>query len=251
MHIYPAIDVRGGRCVRLVQGDYGRETVFGEPADMARRWVADGADRIHIVDLDGAKAGRPVNEVAVRQIVEAAGVPCQLGGGIRTDSDLAQVFGWGVRWAVLGTKAVEEPGWVRDTATAHPGRIVLGLDARDGLVATDGWLTTSGRRAIDLLRDVDQSPLFAVVYTDIATDGMLTGPNFAALTELQAATRLPVIASGGVATLDHVRRLAAGGAFGCIIGRALYEGQVTLPDTLAAVRATAGPQVPTPSTRTT
>ena len=251
MHIYPAIDVRGGRCVRLVQGDYGRETVFGDPAAMARRWVELGADRLHIVDLDGAKAGRPINEEAVRSIVEAAGVPCQLGGGVRTDADLASVFGWGVRWAVLGTKAVQEPGWVRETAAAHPGRIVLGLDARDGLVATDGWLSTSALRAIDLLRDVDQSPLFAVVYTDIATDGMMGGPNFDALAELQAATRLPVIASGGVAHLEHVRRLAAGGAFGCIVGRALYEGQLALPDTLAAVRTAAGPQVPTPSTRPT
>lgn len=252
MHMYPAIDVRGGRCVRLLQGDYSRETVFADdPAAMARRWVGEGADRLHIVDLDGAKAGRPVNEAAVRRIVDAAGVPCQLGGGIRTDADLETVFSWGVRWAVLGTKAVQDPAWVRATAAAHPGRIVLGLDARDGLVATDGWLTTSALRAIDLLRDVDRSPLFAVVYTDIATDGMLTGPNFDALAELQAATRLPVIASGGVATLDHVRRLAAGGAFGCIVGRALYEGQVTLPDTLAAVRAAAGPQVPTPETRPT
>ncbi len=252
MHVYPAIDVCGGRCVRLVQGDYNRETVFADdPAVMARRWVNEGADRLHIVDLDGAKSGKPVNEVAIRRIVDAAGVPCQLGGGIRTDADLEMVFAWGVRWAVLGTKAVQNPGWVRDTAIAHPGRIVLGLDARDGLVATDGWLSTSALRAIDLLRDVDRSPLFAVVYTDIATDGMLTGPNFDSLAELQAATRLPVIASGGVATLDHVRRLSASGAFGCIVGRALYEGQVTLPDTLAVVRATAGPQVPTPSTRTT
>jgi phosphoribosylformimino-5-aminoimidazole carboxamide ribotide isomerase len=238
MHIYPAIDVRDGRCVRLVQGDYGRETVFGDdPAAMARRWVAEGADRIHIVDLDGAKAGRPVNEVAVRQIVEAVGVPCQLGGGLRTDADLNLVFGWGVRWAVLGTKAVQEPQWVRNVAELNPGRIVLGVDARDGLVATDGWLSTSTVRAIDLIRDVEHSPLFAVVYTDISRDGMLAGPNVAALAEVQAATRLPVIASGGVATLDHVRQLRAGGAFGCIVGRALYEGQLSLPDTLAAVRA--------------
>lgn len=252
MHIYPAIDIRDGRCVRLVQGDYGRETVFGDdPAVMARRWVADGADRLHLVDLDGAKAGKPVNEDAIRRIVDAAGVPCQVGGGIRTDADLEQVFGWGVRWAVLGTQALHDPAWVRATAERHPGHIVLGLDARDGLVATDGWLTTSATRATDLARAVESAPLFAVVFTDIATDGMLTGPNYTALAEVRAATRLPVIASGGVADLDHVRRLAAGGAFGCIVGRALYEGRLTLPDTLAAVRASAGPQVPTPSTRTT
>ncbi|MFO0848747.1 MAG: 1-(5-phosphoribosyl)-5-[(5-phosphoribosylamino)methylideneamino]imidazole-4-carboxamide isomerase [Gemmataceae bacterium] len=253
MHIYPAIDIRDGRCVRLVQGDYGRETVFGEnPAEVARRWVAEGADRIHLVDLDGAKAGKPVNSDVVKRIVDAVPVPCQLGGGIRTDADLATVFGWGVRWAVLGTKALQDPTWLRSAANAHPGRLVLGLDARDGYVATDGWLATSMVKATDLAKQVEDAPLFALVYTDIARDGMLSGPNFDALAEVRAATRLPVVASGGVSTLEQVRRLAEAGTFGCIVGRAIYEGQVSLPDLLALVRGgNPGPQAATPTTRTT
>ena len=250
MHIYPAIDLLGGRCVRLRQGDYARETVFSDdPVAVARRWVAEGADRLHLVDLDGAKAGRPVNADVIRRIVAAAGVPCQLGGGIRTDADLGDVFGWGVRWAVLGTKALHEPGWVRRQADRHPARIVLGLDARDGLVATDGWLNTSSTRATDLAKSVEDAALAAVVYTDIARDGMMGGPNFGALAGMTAATRLPVIASGGVSNVDHVRRLGDAGVFGCIIGRALYEGTVSLTEALAL--ADPGPRAATPLTRTT
>jgi phosphoribosylformimino-5-aminoimidazole carboxamide ribotide isomerase len=238
MLIFPAIDLLGGRCVRLRQGDYARETVFSDdPAAVARQWVAQGADRLHLVDLDGAKAGRPVNGDVIRRIVSTVGVPCQLGGGIRTDADLEAVFGWGVRWAVLGTKALHEPGWVRRQADRYPARVVLGLDARDGFVATDGWLTTSSTRATDLAILVEDAPLAAVVYTDIARDGMLGGPNFDALAAMTAATRLPVVASGGVSDLDHVLRLAGAGVYGCIIGRALYEGRVTLPEVLSSARA--------------
>lgn len=237
MLIYPAIDLRGGRCVRLRQGDYARETVFADdPAEVARRWVAAGADRIHVVDLDGAKAGKPVNGPVIRAIVQAAGVPVQLGGGLRTDADLAAAFDWGVRWAVLGTKALQDPGWVRATAARHPGRVVLGLDARDGFVATDGWLEVSRVKAVDLANEVQDAPLAAVVYTDIATDGMMGGPNFAALDELRAAVTLPVIASGGVSTLDDVGRLTAAGVPGCIIGRALYEGSLDLSAVLDLAR---------------
>jgi phosphoribosylformimino-5-aminoimidazole carboxamide ribotide isomerase len=239
MLIYPAIDLLDGRCVRLRQGDYSRETVFSDdPAAVARRWVELGADRLHIVDLDGAKAGKPVNGPVIRKIVEAAGVPCQLGGGIRTDADLAAVFDWGVRWAVLGTRALQAPDWVRSTAGRHPHRIVLGVDARNGFVATDGWLEVSRVKAVDLAQQVSDSPLAAVVYTDIARDGMMSGPNFDALAEMQAAVPLPVIASGGVCTLDHVQRLIAAGTPGCIIGRALYESAIQLSDVLALTRAT-------------
>ncbi|HET6572729.1 MAG TPA: 1-(5-phosphoribosyl)-5-[(5-phosphoribosylamino)methylideneamino]imidazole-4-carboxamide isomerase [Fimbriiglobus sp.] len=250
MLIYPAIDIRDGRCVRLVQGDYSRETVFSDdPVVMARRWVEQGADRLHLVDLDGAKAGRPVNGPVVRRIVESVNVPCQLGGGIRSEGDLGEVLAWGVRWVVLGTRALQDPAWVRSAAEQHPGRIVLGLDARDGLVATDGWLNTSQVKATDLARQVEDAQLFAVVYTDIARDGMMSGPNFNALAEVRAATRLPVIASGGVSNLEQVRRLAEAGTFGCIVGRALYEGAFSLPEALALVRAT--PQAATPLTHTT
>lgn len=233
MVVYPAIDLLGGRCVRLVQGDYQRETVFSDdPVAVARQWVEQGADRLHLVDLDGAKAGHPVNADVVRRIVHSVPVPCQLGGGIRNAEHLSEVIGWGVRWAVLGTKALQDPAWVRTVAAQQPDRIVLGLDARNGFVATEGWLATSSVKATDLAKQVEDAPLAAVVYTDITRDGMMTGPNFDALAEMRAATRLPVVASGGVSTLDHVRRLAGQGTFACIIGRALYEGAVTLPDVL-------------------
>lgn len=245
MLIYPAIDLLDGRCVRLRQGDYSRETVFSDdPVDVARRWVEQGADRLHLVDLDGAKAGRPVNGPVIRRIVEAVSVPCQLGGGIRSGDHLGEVLAWGVRWVVLGTKALQDPAWVRSAAEQHPGRIVLGLDARDGLVATDGWLNTSRVKATDLAKQVQDAPLAAVVYTDIARDGMMSGPNYDALSETRGATRLPVIASGGVSNLEQVRRLAEAGTFGCIVGRALYEGAFTLSEALDLVRAT--PRATTP-----
>ena len=240
MFIYPAIDLLDGRCVRLRQGDYSRETVFSDdPSAVARRWVESGADRIHVVDLDGAKAGKPVNGPVVRKIVEAAGVPVQLGGGLRTDDDLAAAFDWGVRWVVLGTSALQSPDWVRSVAGRHPHRIVLGVDAKDGFVATDGWLTVSRTKAVDLAKLVSDAPLAAVVYTDIAKDGMMLGPNFPALAEMQAAVPLPVIASGGVCSLEHVKQLIAAGSPGCIIGRALYEGTLELPEVIALTRATA------------
>lgn len=241
MLIYPAIDLLQGRCVRLRQGDFSRETVYSDdPVAVARRWVEQGASRLHVVDLDGAKTGRPVNGPVVRAIVAACHpVPVQLGGGIRTAEDLQTVFGWGVRWAVLGTRALQDPGWVRAVAAAHPGRVVVGLDAKDGYVATHGWLEVSRVRAVELARQVADAPLAAVVYTDIATDGMLSGPNYAALAELRAAVATPVIASGGISTAEHVRRLAAEGTYGCIIGRALYEGTLDLTEALAL--ASGGP----------
>lgn len=233
MFVFPAIDLLGGKCVRLVQGDYQRETIFSDdPASVARQWVEQGADRLHLVDLDGAKAGHPVNGDVVRRIVQSVPVPCQIGGGIRNSDHLRDVLSWGIRWAVLGTKALQDPAWVRSVATQHPDRIVLGLDARNGYVATDGWLATSSVKATELAQLIEDAPLAAVVYTDIARDGMMAGPNFEALAQMRGATRLPVVASGGVSTLEHVRRLANDGTFGCIIGRALYEGAVTLPDVL-------------------
>jgi phosphoribosylformimino-5-aminoimidazole carboxamide ribotide isomerase len=229
-----------GRCVRLQQGDYSRETVFSDdPVAVAKQWVELGADRLHIVDLDGAKAGKPINASVIRKIVEAVKVPCQLGGGIRSDDDLFAVFDWGVRWAVLGTRALQSPEWVRTAANRFPDRVVLGVDARNGFVATDGWLNVSQVKAVELAKQVSDSPLAAVVYTDIAKDGMMSGPNFDALAEMQAVMPLPVIASGGVCTLDHVKRLTAAGTFGCIIGRALYEGTIDLSDAISAARGVA------------
>ncbi len=236
MLVLPAIDLRGGQCVRLRQGDYNQETVFGgDPVSMGRRWVGQGATYLHLVDLDGARQGRPVNAASVRAIVEQSGVPCQLGGGLRTTADVDLALGWGVARVVLGTAALRDPAWLRELCRSHPGRIVLGIDARDGLVATEGWLEVSSRPALDFAQECADWPLAAVVYTDISRDGMLAGPNFEAQAAMARAVPLPVIASGGVTTVDDVRRLAQLGLAGCIIGRALYEGRLDLSEAIAVV----------------
>jgi phosphoribosylformimino-5-aminoimidazole carboxamide ribotide isomerase len=233
MLILPAIDLRGGKCVRLAQGDYARETVFGDdPVAMARRWVGEGARALHLVDLDGAKEGRPVNGQVIRRIVQAVDVPCQVGGGLRTEADIEATLAAGVARVVLGTRALEDPAWVRQMAQAYPKRIVLGLDARDGRVATHGWLETSEASVLDVAAEFANWPLYAIVYTDIARDGMLQGPNLDGLAALAEAVPLPVIASGGVTTLQNVQDLHARGVFGCIIGRALYEGRIDLSTVL-------------------
>jgi phosphoribosylformimino-5-aminoimidazole carboxamide ribotide isomerase len=234
--ILPAIDLRGGKCVRLRQGDYARETVFGDdPAAMARRWVSEGATFLHLVDLDGAREGRPINGPSVQAIVRVAGVPCQLGGGLRAEEHIAEALGWGVERVVIGTRALEDPGWLEQVCRRYPGKVVLGIDARDGQVATSGWLEVSETAALELARRCADWPLAALVYTDISRDGMLEGPNLQALAEMAAAVRLPVIASGGVTTLDDIRRLAGLGLAGCIVGRALYEGRLRLPEIIQAV----------------
>ncbi len=229
MQIYPAIDIRGGQCVRLRQGDYAQETVFGsDPVAMARRWVEQGADRLHLVDLDGAKQGQPVNGETIRAIVAAAGVPCQLGGGLRTETHLREVLGWGVDRVILSTRALLDPLWFRSVCELFPGRVVLGLDARHGKVATHGWLEQSERSAIELAREAAAWPIAGIVYTDITRDGTLEGPNFDAYRDLLAAVSVPVFASGGITTLDNVRDLARLNLAGCVIGRSLYEGQLDL-----------------------
>jgi phosphoribosylformimino-5-aminoimidazole carboxamide ribotide isomerase len=235
VQIYPAIDLRGGQCVRLRQGDFKQETVFGDdPAAAARRWVAAGATWLHLVDLDGAKLGKPINGPSVRRIVKAAGVPCQLGGGLRSEEDILTALGWGVMRVILGTRALNDPSWLESVSHQFPNKIILGIDAKQGQVATDGWLETSTRSALDLARQCAGWPLAALVYTDISRDGMLEGPNFDALAEMARTVSIPVIASGGVTTLDDVRRLAALGLPGCIIGRALYEGRIDLPGAIQA-----------------
>ena len=235
MELWPAIDLRGGRCVRLLQGDYDRETVFGEdPVAMARGFVDGGASRLHIVDLDGARDGVPTQAALVARMVRAAGVPCQLGGGIRSLDTAAAYLDAGVQRVVVGSVAIEHPDLLEQMAGRFPGRIVLGLDARDGRVAVRGWLETSGLVAVDVARRHEGLPLAAVVYTDIAKDGMLSGPNLDALAAMIAATRLPVVASGGVANAADIRAVAAAGAAGCIVGKALYAGAVPLRDAIEA-----------------
>lgn len=243
MLIYPAIDLRGGRCVRLRQGDYSRETVFDDdPAAVGRRWASVGASFLHLVDLDGAKAGHPVNGYVVRRIRESAGIPCQLGGGIRSEAHIDDVLSWGVERVILGTRALQDPDWCESMARRHPGRVALGLDARQGRVATEGWLTQSETTALDVALHCANWPLAAVIYTDIARDGMMQGPNVEATAELSealrraASTPVGVIASGGVTTIADVAELARAGLAGCIIGRAIYEGTIDLAEAIAVAR---------------
>jgi phosphoribosylformimino-5-aminoimidazole carboxamide ribotide isomerase len=236
--IYPAIDLRGGQCVRLRQGDYAQETVFdADPVSVARRWVEQGAEYLHLVDLDGAREGRPVNGACIQAIVEAVGVPCQLGGGLRHEDHIEVALRWGVARVILGTRALREPEWAQSMAQTYRGQIALGIDARDGWVAAQGWLETSEVSAVALARRCAGWPLAALVYTDISKDGMLEGPNVEATAEVAAAVHsLPVIASGGVTTLDDVARLARRRLAGCIIGRALYEGRLDLAAAIALAR---------------
>ena len=186
--ILPAIDLRGGQCVRLRQGDYAQETVFGDdPAVMARRWVEQGASYLHLVDLDGARQGHPVNGDSVRRIVQAAGVPCQLGGGLRSEEHILEALGWGVERVILGTRALLDPAWCESVCRRFPGRVCLGIDARQGRVAIQGWEQDSDQSALDLARRCAAWPLAAIIYTDISRDGMLEGPNVEATAELAAA----------------------------------------------------------------
>jgi phosphoribosylformimino-5-aminoimidazole carboxamide ribotide isomerase len=243
MQVIPAIDLRAGRCVRLRQGDYDRETIFGDdPAAMAAHWEAEGAARIHLVDLDGAKAGRPVNVEAVRAILGRVRVPCQLGGGLRDEATIAAWLDAGLERLIVGTQALKDPAWFRAMALAYPGRLILGLDARDGRVATGGWLEVSSVEATTLAEHFDDLPLAGLVYTDIARDGMLSGPNLAATEALALRIKTPVIASGGVGGLEDLERLAALPIVACIVGRALYDGRFRFSD----ARKRAGDRPSTP-----
>ena len=240
MQIWPAIDLRGGKCVRLRQGDYAQETVFNdEPATVARMFADAGARCLHIVDLDGAREGAPVNLPAVEEILDVFNgynEPCnvELGGGVRDEQSIAELLDFGLDRLVVGTSAIKHTDWFEGIVERFPGKLVLGVDARDGLVATDGWLETSQTNAVQLAKRFIGKPLAAIVYTDIATDGMMQGPNVAAMAEMQTAMgSVPVVASGGVTTLDDVKRLKDAGLAGAIIGRALYEGTIDLTKAIA------------------
>jgi phosphoribosylformimino-5-aminoimidazole carboxamide ribotide isomerase len=227
----PAIDLLEGRCVRLTQGRYDAATVYGEdPGALAAEFAAHPLARLHVVDLDGAKAGHPANSVAVRAIVASAGeIPVQLGGGIRNAAAVDEALALGVDRVILGTVALREPQLVREVAARHPGRIVVGIDARDGRVAVEGWLEESDVRVVDVARRFEDVGVAAVVYTDIARDGTLAGPNFEATAELAEAVEIPVILSGGIASEHDVVRAASyapRGVAGAIVGRAIYTGAV-------------------------
>ena len=238
MQIWPAIDLRGGKCVRLRQGDFSDETEYADdPAGVAARWVACGADRLHLVDLDGARVGRSEHAGVVEAIIREHSVVCQLGGGIREESDIEGWLSRGVARLVIGTRALEDPAWFAAMAGRYPGRLVLGLDARGDLPAVSGWERTVEGSAAEWVARFAGLPLAGVVYTDIERDGMLAGPNFESTARMVEVAPWPVIASGGVTRLDDIMRLQEIGVAGCIVGRALYEGLLDLRVALDAVSA--------------
>jgi len=243
MIIIPAIDLKDGACVRLEQGKMQSATVFSkEPGKTAAQWCAKGAKRLHVVDLNGARAGRPMNEPAIKAILAAvdSDIPVQLGGGIRDLDTIERCLDDGVSYVVIGTAAVKNPGFLHEACDAFPGHIIVGLDAKDGKVATDGWSKLTGHDVVDLARRFQDYGVESVIYTDIGRDGMLTGVNIEATVRLAQALVVPVIASGGLASLDDVRALMAvesEGITGCITGRAIYEGKL---DFAAAVKLASG-----------
>ena len=239
MDVIPAIDLLGGRCVRLFQGDYEQSQVFDDdPVAVARRWADAGASRIHLVDLDGAKAGQPENWQAITEIVRAVDVPVQVGGGLRDRSRVQALFNLGVQYAISGTVAVENPDLVGELSAEFPGRIFVGIDARDGRVATRGWLETSTVMADDLAQRMGDLGAAAIIYTDIQRDGTLKGPNLKALRTLAGKINTPVIASGGVSSMGDLLSLlgvAPLGVSGVIIGKALYTGNLDLSEAIKAI----------------
>ena len=243
MLIIPAIDLKDGRCVRLEQGRMEKATVFSDkPAQMAAKWAEQGARRLHVVDLDGALAGKPRNEESIKAIVAAvdSDIPVQLGGGIRDLETIERCLDDGVSYVIIGTAAVKNPGFLHEACDAFPGHIIVGLDARDGKVATDGWSKLTKHDVVDLAKRFQDYGVEAVIYTDIGRDGMLTGVNIDATVRLAQALTVPVIASGGLNSLDDVRSLCAvegEGITGAITGRAIYEGKL---DFAAALKVAAG-----------
>lgn len=237
MDVIPAIDIRGGRCVRLHQGDYALETVFeDDPVAVARRWAQQGAGRIHVVDLDGARDGHQVNAGLVRAIVAAVACPVQTGGGIRDLATLRATLDAGLQRVALGTAAVKDPALLREAIALAGDRLIVSVDVRDGKVRTEGWTEGSDLDARAWIEDLARLGVTRIVYTDIARDGAMEGPNLDAYAALARETDLAIIAAGGVTTVDDVRRLAATGIEAAIIGRALYTGDIALPAAIEAAR---------------
>ena len=231
MLILPAIDIRNGKCVRLQQGDYAQETIYADsPIEMAKFWEQQGAKFLHIVDLDGAKDGLPTNFSIVSKIAQSINIPIELGGGVRNQETIQQYLNAGVNRLVIGTLALKEADWFRDMCRKFPHKLVLGIDGRNGFVATEGWLETSQTLATELAKQYADLPLAALVYTDIAKDGMLEGPNIEEMEAMRRTVPVPLIVSGGIATLDDVRRLVACNFYACIIGKALYENKFRLAE---------------------
>ncbi|NLP49508.1 1-(5-phosphoribosyl)-5-[(5-phosphoribosylamino)methylideneamino]imidazole-4-carboxamide isomerase [Bacillus sp. RO1] len=238
--IYPAIDMRGGKCVRLLQGDYSKETVYGDsPFEMAKTFVEQGAEWIHMVDLDGAKAGSPVNDRFVLQVARELPAKVQIGGGIRTAEDVARYLENGVDRVILGSAAINDPDFVKAMLAKYGAKIAIGLDAKDGYVATEGWVETSTVKATVLGKELADAGAETFIFTDIATDGMLSGPNVDATVELARVTGASVIASGGVSSVDDLlalRKYAGDGVSGSIVGKAIYTEKINLASALEEVK---------------
>jgi phosphoribosylformimino-5-aminoimidazole carboxamide ribotide isomerase len=239
MDVIPAIDLLDGRCVRLYQGDYDKSQVYGEnPVEMAQQWEAQGANKLHLVDLDGAKQGKPVNLEVIKAIIQEIKIPVQVGGGLRSLESVRQLLDIGVNQVILGTIAVENPNLVLELCQTFPQKIMVGIDARDGKVATKGWLETSEVLATDLAQDMEKLGVAGIIYTDIKRDGTLIGPNKGALRELAEKVKIPIIASGGISSLTDVLSLLSLeslGVTGMITGKALYTGDLNLSEAIKAV----------------
>ncbi len=238
MEVIPAIDLKGGKCVRLYQGDYRQETVFSEePIEIARRWQSLGARRLHIVDLDGAAKGELCHISLIEEIARAVPIPLQLGGGLRRIEAIAQALELGVACAILGTAAIEDHALIQEACNRFGNRIIVSIDARDGYVATHGWQERTEVTAIELVQRMASLGVERLIYTDIARDGTLTEPNFDAVAELVAKTSLPIIAAGGIASLEHLKKLFRIGVEGAIVGRAIYTGDIDLKQALDNIMA--------------
>lgn len=240
MLIIPAIDIKDGKCVRLKQGRMDQETVYSDsPLDMAKRWRDMGAGLIHLVDLDGAVSGRPVNKKIIEDIINNSGASIQVGGGIRDLGLIDSYMGIGAERVVLGTSAIGNPGLLKEAGRRYPMRIAVGIDAVNGMAAIDGWKTVTDRKAIDLAREMEGLDLWAIIYTDINRDGMLTGPNINEIAGMAKNSKIPVIASGGVSNIDDIKRLKGirPELRGVIIGKALYSGSLDLREAIALAKA--------------
>ncbi len=241
MIVIPAVDIKDGKCVRLLQGRMEDETVFSDdPAAMARKWAQEGAELIHVVDLNGAFEKSPQNMTAIKNILDAVDTPIQLGGGIRDMQTVGMLLDMGIERVIIGTEAIRNSRWVIEAAARFAGHIVIGIDARDGRVAIEGWTETTGIRAVDLARRFEDSPVAAINFTDIARDGMQTGPNLEQTRKLAEAVSIPVVASGGVASISDIENLLpleAVGVVGVITGRALYSGQLDFKQACAVARS--------------
>lgn len=234
MIILPAIDIKGGQCVRLLQGDYDQVTTYGDdPVSQALKWESLGAGMIHLVDLDGAKSGQRINRDIIGRIAAAVKVPVEVGGGIRDTQAVEDYLSVGVSRVIIGTAAIEKPEWLEEMVQRFGERICVSIDAKDGMIATDGWIKDSGIPAVEFIKRLEAMGVTHIVYTDIARDGMLQGPNFAMYEKIAAESGIGVIASGGVSTLEDIRTLREMGLYGAIIGKALYEGTLDLKEALS------------------